>query len=605
MLTAAVRDLHRCYPNQFLTDVRTPCPALWENNPYRTRLDETDPEVELIECDYPLFHRSNELPVHFLYGFIEFLNEKLGLHIKPTAYKGDIYISDQEKRWWSQVQENIGQDMPFWIIVAGGKTDCTLKWWDISRYQQVVDHFHDKILFVQVGENGHHHPPLRDVLDLRGKTDLRQLVRLMYHAQGVLCPITLSMHLAAAVEVKGGRPRNRPCVVIAGGREPPHWEAYPHHQFLHTVGALPCCEQGGCWRSRAVPLGDGDWRDKPEALCVDTVGNLPRCLHMITAETVIQRIESYYDGGVLRYLTPSQNRVLRSRKSLNGHGSTLTESNSIASMEAAIETIPVYPGNHEDRGIVIPGGGPTHGHAAYVCVRMLRHLGCVLPIELWHLGADEMPDTLRIALEPLGVTCVDADEIRKHRPVRILNGWELKPYAILHSRFREVLHLDADNVPVLDPTFLFDTPQFRQNGAVFWPDRSRLTSNRAIWRLTGVSYRDEPEVEAGQIVVDKQRCWRALCLTMWMNEHSDFWYRHIYGDKDTFYLAWRKLGLDYAMPTRPLEELQGTMCQHDFDGRRIFQHRSYPKWKSNGDNPRVSGFLFEEECLRFLAELKS
>ncbi len=33
MLTAAVRDLHRQHPNCYITDVRTPCPALWEHNP--------------------------------------------------------------------------------------------------------------------------------------------------------------------------------------------------------------------------------------------------------------------------------------------------------------------------------------------------------------------------------------------------------------------------------------------------------------------------------------------------------------------------------------------------------------------------------------------
>ena len=90
--------------------------------------------------------------------------------------------------------------MPFWIVVAGGKFDYTIKWWDHDRFQQVVDHFRGRILFVQVGEAVHDHPPLRDVIDLRGRTDLRQLVRLVYHAQGVLCPVTLLMHLAAAVE---------------------------------------------------------------------------------------------------------------------------------------------------------------------------------------------------------------------------------------------------------------------------------------------------------------------------------------------------------------------------------------------------------------------
>lgn len=36
MLTAAVRDLHAHYPGCFVTDVRTPCPPLWENNPHLT-----------------------------------------------------------------------------------------------------------------------------------------------------------------------------------------------------------------------------------------------------------------------------------------------------------------------------------------------------------------------------------------------------------------------------------------------------------------------------------------------------------------------------------------------------------------------------------------
>jgi ADP-heptose:LPS heptosyltransferase len=232
------------------------------------------------------------------------LNEELGSQIHPTAFKGDIHVSAREKSWFSQVREIFGRDVSFWIVVAGGKKDYTIKWWDTQRYQEVVDHFRGRILFVQVGETRHVHPPLHGVIDLRGKTDLRQPVRLVYHAQGVLCPVTLLMHLAAAVEVKGGRPKNRPCVVVAGGREPPHWEAYPQHQFIHTVGALPCCEHGGCWKSRAVPLGDGDAKD--QNLCVDVVGHLPRCMDMITAAEVIRRIELYFDGGAVSYLTPEE-----------------------------------------------------------------------------------------------------------------------------------------------------------------------------------------------------------------------------------------------------------------------------------------------------------
>ncbi len=167
MLTAAVRDLHLCYPNQFITDVRTPCPQLWENNPYITPIRESEGGVEIIRCEYPLIHKSNFAPYHFIHGFIDFLNERLHLHIKPAVFKGDIYLRDSEKQKTSQVKEITGEDTKFWIIVSGGKFDFTAKWWSHESYQQVVDHFWGKLRFVQIGENHHYHPPLRNVIDLK------------------------------------------------------------------------------------------------------------------------------------------------------------------------------------------------------------------------------------------------------------------------------------------------------------------------------------------------------------------------------------------------------------------------------------------------------
>lgn len=313
MLTAAVRDLHRCHPGEFLTDVRTSCPALWEHNPWLTPLSEDDPGVETIDCHYPLIHQSNTTPFHFLHGFSRYLNEQLGLAISPTEFRGDIHISDEEKRWFAAVEDAHGDCDPFWLLVSGGKFDYTIKWWDPERHQRVIDHFRGRMEFVQVGESWHYHPPLEGALDLRGRTTLRQLVRLTYHAQGVVSPVSLLMHLAAAVPTKPGASRHRPCVVIAGGREPPHWTAYPHHQYLHTVGALPCCENGGCWRSRTVPLGDGDDKDQPSQLCVNVAGNLPRCMDMITADEVIRRIELYFDGGACRYLPAQAGRAVQPR----------------------------------------------------------------------------------------------------------------------------------------------------------------------------------------------------------------------------------------------------------------------------------------------------
>jgi len=302
MLTAAVRDLHRCYPDRFVTDVRTSCSDLWVGNPWLRPLGDQEPGVRVIDCHYPIIHRSNDAPYHFLFGFIEYLNDVLSLRIQPTEYRGDVHLTQEERDWFARVQEERGQARPFWLFASGGKWDYTIKWWDADRYQAVIDHFQGRIDFVQIGESHHHHPAVEGAIDLRGKTTLRQLIRLMYHAQGAVSAVSLLMHLAAAVEAAPGLPRSRPCVVIAGGREPPHFTAYPHHQFIHTVGALRCCEGGGCWKSRTRALGDGDAKDQD--LCVDVVGDLPRCMDMISADEVIRRIDMYFSGGALSYLPP-------------------------------------------------------------------------------------------------------------------------------------------------------------------------------------------------------------------------------------------------------------------------------------------------------------
>src|SRR5271166_532016 len=138
MLTAAVRDLHKSYPNNFLTDVRTPCGSLWENNPLITSLSDADPEAEVVDCHYPLIHCSNQVSFHFLQGFTEFLNQRLELSTVPSVFRGDVHISALEKSWLSQVEEITSEDTPFWIINAGGKYDYTIKWWSHQRYQRVV-----------------------------------------------------------------------------------------------------------------------------------------------------------------------------------------------------------------------------------------------------------------------------------------------------------------------------------------------------------------------------------------------------------------------------------------------------------------------------------
>jgi len=304
MLTAVVRDIKKAHGDAFQIDVRTSCDELWENNPYITNLDSKDKDVETIQCDYPLIHNSNEGAYHFIHGFYHFLEDHLKIKIPVTKFKGDIHISDDEKGWISQIEE-LGIKDNYWIIMAGGKYDFTAKWWNPKSYQKVVNHFRGKITFIQCGESTHWHPPLKNIVNLIGKTDTRQYIRLVYHSVGVLCPVTFAMHAAAAIPVKDGRPLSRACVVIAGGREPSQWEEYPQHRFLSVNGCLDCCDNGGCWKSRCQKVGDGDEKDTKD-LCIYPVQIesdlcIPKCLDMISANDVIRAIEMYYIGGSLKY----------------------------------------------------------------------------------------------------------------------------------------------------------------------------------------------------------------------------------------------------------------------------------------------------------------
>src|SRR4029079_599122 len=114
---------------------------------------------------------------------------------------------------------------------------------------------------------------------------------------------------------------------------------------------------------------------------------------------------------------------------------------------------------------------------------MLRHVGCQLPVEFWYQGSEEMDERMLGLIRQLNVECVDASALASSYPRRVAGGWELKSYALLHSSFKEVLLLDADNVPIRDPAFLFEEPAYKATGSIFWPDYGCLEPDRAIWSI--------------------------------------------------------------------------------------------------------------------------
>jgi len=292
VMTAAVRELHRQYPGRYLTDVRTSVGAIWEHNPHITPINDDDPDARIFEMHYPLINYSNQRPVHFVEGFCDYLADRLELaSLRPHEFRGHIYLSGEERKWLNQVEETTGYRGRFWLVNAGSKRDYTCKQWPTEYFQSVIDHFRGRVTFVQIGAAEHDHPSLSGVIDLRGKTDHRQLIRLVYHAAGVLTGVSYPMHLAAAVPCPPWLSGLRPCVVVAGGREPAHWEQYPGHRYLDTIGSMACCAGGACWKSRVVALGDSDRQD--QNLCEQPLDGHARCMWLIRPKDVVRAIGTY------------------------------------------------------------------------------------------------------------------------------------------------------------------------------------------------------------------------------------------------------------------------------------------------------------------------
>lgn len=229
-------------------------------------------------------------------------------------------------------------------------------------------------------------------------------------------------------------------------------------------------------------------------------------------------------------------------------------------------------------GIVIVGGGKYFA-AAYCNARLIRRHGCRLPIELWYLGRNnEMPCKWQDILKPYNVTCFDADERALTAPMRILNGWELKFYAVQQSSFQRVLHLDADCYPMRDPTFCFSDPHFVDKGAVFQRDCAKFEFIKPdVLEMFGIPSQKIWDLETGAFMVDKAKWGKALDLTVFLNSYSDLVYKVVYGDKTTPALAARLAKQPYAIPPHPPGGRKWGLMQKWFNKENMWMHLIHKK----------------------------
>ncbi|KAG0223225.1 mannosyltransferase putative-domain-containing protein [Mortierella sp. GBAus27b] len=213
--------------------------------------------------------------------------------------------------------------------------------------------------------------------------------------------------------------------------------------------------------------------------------------------------------------------------------------------------------NTRNQGIVMCVGD-KHSIYARTTIKVLRELlGSKLPIEIFYAGEQDLSKENREWFEKIDdVTTVDITTKLDQDLLRI-SGPTIKPFAILASRFQEVILMDADAYFLQDPAILFEDGGYKEVGTVFFYDRTRPNKvagvNKKSWLYTylpSVSnhpsktrwYRSkgDQDQDSGVVVLDKKIHFLGLLAICKMNdvlERNQATYRATWGEKESFWIA--------------------------------------------------------------------
>lgn len=291
VMTAGIRDFKNAFPDTRV-NVITTAMHIWDHN------KSIDPTLVPTESNTikigpsKLTNASNRLDWHFANAYRMSIEDALNIHIPQGESRPDIWFTEEEYYASRIIKE------PYWIIVVGGEKGWGCKMYPLERWQEFINQNKD-IIFYQLGAREDNYQKLigDNVVDYVGKTQdhntgIRDLFKLFLNAEGSIGLVSFHMHLSGAL--------HKPCIVVAGAREPVSFTQYPGHQYLATDGCLPCAETA-CWHCNIDS-------------CTDLVVNkekVPKCVDIITPQDLTNALNRYYLGGRLKKDTASKKPKLK------------------------------------------------------------------------------------------------------------------------------------------------------------------------------------------------------------------------------------------------------------------------------------------------------
>lgn len=243
-----------------------------------------------------------------------------------------------------------------------------------------------------------------------------------------------------------------------------------------------------------------------------------------------------------------------------------------AQFVAALEALKTNGDNQlfHGRGIVMVGGGEYFGPAV-IGIQMLRRTGSELPVEVFVPNESEYEAEICEGYLPkLNAKCVVLSQFKAQGSPKNPQGLEIEHYqlkavALLLSSFSEVLLLDSDSIPLVEPNKnIFEAEPYLSHGLITWPDFWGATESPRFWDIAGLSHFPEnlppASSESGQLVINKESHLASLLLATYYNMFGPKIFYPLLsqgalgqGDKETFMAAAVALNeMHYRVKTPPM-----------------------------------------------------
>ncbi|KAF3991540.1 hypothetical protein FT663_02269 [Candidozyma haemuli var. vulneris] len=220
------------------------------------------------------------------------------------------------------------------------------------------------------------------------------------------------------------------------------------------------------------------------------------------------------------------------------------------------------------RGIVVSISDAEVGRASNL-LRVLNHLGNELPIEFVHLN--ELSD---VSIKLLSYAAISSRALGNDQQISFKNvgrylapgfdkhfkGYNRKWFAAIFNSFQEMILMDADTVPYVAPSSLFELEGYKETGAYFFRDRE-LNVLLKKWKMdffkgllpskkTPFGFSVDPAqlrnnfflfnskhvAESGLVIMDRDTHFSGLIIPVVVQYYRKTG-KILYGDKDLFWLG--------------------------------------------------------------------